>query len=100
MRIIELRRRRPEDGTVQTLARIYVPEPGGRAVIEPTEATDLQWIEGLLAAGGVIGADGRELQPEDGDEYVAALPHSFRGSRLWAEEVPDPRRAQGQGGDG
>lgn len=97
MRIVELRRRRPEDATVQTLARIYVPEDGHEAVIEATDPTELPWIEGLLAAGGVIGSDGGELHPENGEEYVAALPHSFRGSRLWAEEVHDDRGTPGQG---
>ena len=88
MRVVELRRRRPEDGTVETLARIYVPEAGGAAVVEPVRPDERAWVEGLLASGGVIGADGSELHPSDGEAYVRALPSSFRGSRLWAEEVP------------
>lgn len=90
MRVVELRRRRPEDGSIETLARLYAPDDGGPAVIEPAELGDRDWIETLLSAGA-IAADGRVLSPADGEAFVLALPASFRGSRLWAEEVPSDR---------
>lgn len=90
MKIVELRRRRPEDASIETLARIYVPNRGGPAVIEPVNPAELGWIETLLSSGGVIGAGGHALELEDGERYVDALPSSFRGSRLWAEEVSEP----------
>jgi hypothetical protein len=89
VKVVELRRRRPEDATIETLARIYVPDSGGPAIIEPTDPGELGWIQMLLDRGGVIGARGRALTLEDGEQYVDALPSSFRGSRLWAEELPD-----------
>jgi hypothetical protein len=91
VKIVELRRRRPEDASVETLARIFVPEPGmpGQpAVIEPVNPAERDWVEYLISSGGVTNALGRALGVEDGEEFVAALPAALRGSRLWAEEVP------------
>jgi len=85
--IVELRRRRPEDAAIETLARISASESGGSAVIEPVDPADRGWVEELLSAAGVIDDAGRELVAADGAAYVRALPHSLRGSRLWAEEV-------------
>ena len=86
MRAVELRNRLPS-GDVETLARIYVSEPGGPARIEPTSAANLPMIESILDRGGVVDRLGRPLRPADGAAYLRALPQSFRGSRLWAEEV-------------
>lgn len=83
---VELRRRRA-DGTPETLARIVVAEPGGPAVIQPADVADQGWLEEFLLSAGVVDARGRVLRPSDGEAYVRALASSFRGSRLWAEEV-------------
>ena len=90
MRVVELRRRRAADGATEILARIRVPAPGAPARIEAVGPWDAAQVERALEDGGVIGADGRELHPADGDAWLEALPWSVRGSRLWAELVDDP----------
>ncbi len=93
MTIVELRRRRPEDASVETLARIYAPDPDGPAVIEPVDPADREWVEFILSSAGVTGSRGRSLSLADGEAYVRALPQSFRGSRLWAEEIAEDPNA-------
>lgn len=87
MSTVEIRRRRPEDGEIERLARVYANE--GQAAkfdfLIPEYAEGLQ----LLMANGVVDGEGRTLTLEDGEAYVAALPDFYRNSRFWAEVVPD-----------
>ena len=89
MKVVELRIRRPDTGDVETIARIYVAPGAREATIEATHAGEEEWVTTLLSQGGVIDAKGRSLSTNDGLRYVNALSTSFRGSRLWAEEVSE-----------
>jgi len=87
MKVVVLRIRRPEDGEVETIARVFVPVGRREAVVESTKPDEQEWVKTLLGRGGVVDAKGRSLSVADGQRYVNALPTSFRGSRLWAEEL-------------
>jgi hypothetical protein len=84
--VVELRRRRPDTGEVEVLARISVPVPGGPALVEAVGDTDPLTVE-ILLGDGVPDASGAPLLPSAGEAYALALPGAFRGSRLWAERV-------------
>jgi hypothetical protein len=86
MRVVELRRRRPEDGQVERLARIWCDGPGLPASVEILAAQYREGIE-LTLAEGVRDPSGRPLHLADGEAFVAALPEHHRGSRFWAVEV-------------
>ena len=86
MSVVELRRRRPDTAETETLAVFTVPEPGGPAVMEPSEPDDRAGIEAILAQG-VANARGEVVTPADGEAYLTGLLETFRGSRLWAERV-------------
>lgn len=95
--IVEIRRRRPEDGGIEVLGRVVAAEAkgGGPARVEPADDEAGALIAALLAPG-VVGPDGRRLVLADGLAFVAALPDAIRGSRFWAERVG----AQGDGPSG
>jgi hypothetical protein len=86
MSAVELRRRRPDTAETETIARFTVPDPGGPAVMAPSQPDDRAGIEAILAQG-VADARGALVSPDDGEAYLAALVETFRGSRLWAEHV-------------
>ncbi|MGI8928517.1 MAG: hypothetical protein ACR2H0_03485 [Candidatus Limnocylindrales bacterium] len=88
MTVVEIRRRRPDDGQVERLARVYARGPGCPAEYEVL-APDFREGLDMVIADGVTGISGRQLYLADGDEFVAALPEFYRGSRFWAEEVSD-----------
>ena len=85
MRIVELRRRRP-DAEVERLARVYVIESGGPAYLEVYDPENQEGIETLIA-DGATGLDGRWRELADGEAFLAALPVFYRGSRFWAQEL-------------
>ena len=89
MKIVALRIRRPENGEAETIARIYLAPGATEVTIEPVDPNEEKWVRTLLARGGVVDARGRSLSTADGQRYVNALPTSFRGSRLWAEELKE-----------
>ena len=84
----ELRRRKPETGEIETVARIVAPDEGGPARLE-VQDEHRHAVEEILA----IGAPGpRDVTYylADGEPFVRALPGAFRGHRLWAELIePD-----------
>jgi hypothetical protein len=96
MRVVELLRRRPEDGQVELLARVWCDGPGLPASVEILAPQYREGIELTLAEGARDSA-GRALHVADGEAFVAALPDHHRGSRFWAVEVaPDDDRADPQ----
>ena len=87
MIVVELRRRVADTAAVEAIARVFVPVPGGPAVIEPVDPSELPVLDVILG-DGVPDERGATLWPQDGEAYVLALPGALRGSRLWAERVP------------
>ena len=90
MTVVEIRSRRPEDGSIELIGSVSVPEAGGPAVAVGVDTKAQAYLEHLLVAG-VPGADGQMLSGADGERFVAALPDALRGSRLWAIRVPRAR---------
>lgn len=86
MTVVEIRERRPEDGAIEPLGRVFVPKPGGPAVAAPVDPRFEVYLASLVAPG-IIGPGGRRLFLADGEAFVAALPEAMRGSRLWAEPL-------------
>ncbi len=86
--IVVILERRPEDGAIELLARVFVPEPGAAAIAVAADPQFVAYVASLVAPG-VTGPGGRRLFLGDGEAFVAALPDAMRGSRLWAEPVPD-----------
>jgi hypothetical protein len=84
VRTVELRRRRPEDGETERLARVHA-SPGEPAVLEVL-MPGLPGLE-MMIADGIFDDDGRQLTLADGEAFVTALPSFYRGSRFWAEVV-------------
>lgn len=87
-RVVNLLRRRPEDGSVELLARIYVYAAGEPATFEIIKS---EWREGLTATiheGAPEQRSGKLTTLADGERFLDALPLHFHGSRFWAEEVP------------
>jgi len=84
--IVAILERRPEDGAVEPLARVFVPEPGGPAIAVASHPQFDAYVASLVS-GGVVGPDGHRLFLADGEAFVAALPDAMRGSRLWAESL-------------
>lgn len=87
MTIVEIRSRRSEDGAIELIGSVSVPQTGGPAVAVGADAEAQSYLDRLLL-GGVAGPDGRILVAADGEQFVAALPGAIRGSRLWAARVP------------
>lgn len=85
MKIVELRRRRP-DAQIERLARVYVTDPGGPAQLEVYSSENQEGIEALIA-DGATDLNGKWRQLADGEAFLSALPTFYRGSRFWAEEV-------------
>ncbi|MGI8928515.1 MAG: hypothetical protein ACR2H0_03475 [Candidatus Limnocylindrales bacterium] len=85
MKTVEIRRRRPEDGEIERLARVTA-EPGQPAEFDYLIPEFREGIE-VLIADPIVDARGRVIAATDGEAYVAALPEVYRGSRFWAEEV-------------
>jgi hypothetical protein len=86
VRVVAILERRPEDGAVEPLARVFVPTAGGPAIAVAADEHYATYVEGLLASG-VIGPAGRRLFLSDGEAFLEALPDAMRGSRLWAETL-------------
>ena len=87
MIVAELRRRLPDTGEVETIARIVALDDEGPAMIEAAPER-VASVEELLAIGAP-GGGGRTYYLEDGAEFVRRLPSAFRGQRLWAELIDD-----------
>jgi hypothetical protein len=88
MRVVEIRRRRPEDAEIERLARVLVRTPGMPAEVEilmPEFAEGL----GMMLADGVTDEHGAFLRLDDGERFLDALPSFYRSSRFWAEPVED-----------
>ena len=62
MKVVALRIRRPEDGEVETIARVFVPEGSREAVVESTKPDEQEWVKTLLSRGGVVDAKGRSCR--------------------------------------
>jgi hypothetical protein len=86
MRVVELRRRRPEDGEIERLARVYVRSSGEPASFEVLVPDLREGLERLIADGATDDL-GRYVQLSDGEAFLAALPDFYHSSRFWAEEV-------------
>lgn len=86
MIVAELRRRLPDTGEVETIARIVAPDDGPAMIQADPERVAA--VEELLAIGAP-GGGGRTYYLEDGAEFVRRLPSAFRGQRLWAELIDD-----------
>lgn len=85
MRIVEIRRRRPEDGEIQRLVRVFVQRSGDEAEYELL-VPDMPGLEPIIAEGIADGRGGR-LHLADGERYLDELPTFYHGSRFWAEEI-------------
>jgi hypothetical protein len=88
LKTVEIKRRNPRTAEVETLARVWVADPGGPAVFAVLDPTHAEGIAALLDTG-VPGPGGTVLRPVDGAAFVAALPPGLRGSRLWAVDADD-----------
>ncbi|MBA2382977.1 MAG: hypothetical protein H0V73_12775 [Chloroflexi bacterium] len=88
MKVVELRRRRPEDGAVQRLLRVYVREPGQPAEFDLLAPERADGMRSLLAEG-IPDGHGRQLHLSDGDQFLAALVQAYNGSRYWAQVVEE-----------
>jgi hypothetical protein len=86
VKTVEIKRRNPQTAEVETLARVWVAEPGGPATFEAADPAHAEGIAALLDTG-VPGPGGTVLRPADGAAFVAALPQGLRGSRLWAADT-------------
>jgi len=86
VKTVEIRRRNPQTAEVETLARVWVAEPGGPATFEVLDPAHTEGIAALLDTG-VPGPGGSVLRPPDGAAFLAALPPGLRGSRLWAVDA-------------
>lgn len=42
-------------------------------------------VQNQLGLEDIVGDGGKHFKPEDGEDYLLALPIEFSGSRLWAE---------------
>ena len=87
MRVVEIRRRRPEDAEIERLARVFVRAPGGPAEVEVLVPEFREGLESMLADGITDDVAARFLQLEDGEAFLDALPKFYRGSRFWAQKV-------------
>jgi len=85
--VAELRRRLPDTGEVETIARVVAVDEESPATIAAAPER-IEAVEELLAIGAP-GAGGRTYYLADGAEFVRRLPSAFRGQRLWAELVDD-----------
>jgi len=94
----ELRRRRVEDGSVESLAKVWADGPG-RVHVDVYEPAHRPGIESTLA-DGIVARDGRRLTIEDGEAFVEAMPDHYRGSRFWAVRLPfgKPTTESSEGG--
>jgi hypothetical protein len=87
VRTVQLLRRTP-DAETEPLARITATSPGMPVEIEILIPEFREGLE-LLGVGGTIPDDqGQPTTPHDGERYLDALLAHYRGSRLWAREVP------------
>lgn len=68
---------RDEEGVVEELGRVTL-DSEGYAVASTPEVAD------LLDDTRVMW-DGEEIDPEDGRDFITALPFTFRGAMLWAD---------------
>lgn len=68
---------RDEEGAVEELGRVTL-DSEGYAIASTPEVAD------LLDDTRVIW-DGEDIDPEDGRDYITALPFTFRGAMLWAD---------------
>lgn len=89
MRVVEIRRRRPEDASVESLARVFVREPGGRAEVEILVPELREGLESMLADGVTDDVAARFVRLEDGEAFLDALPRFYRSSRFWARELDE-----------
>ena len=87
MKVVEIRRRRPEDAEIERLARVFVRSPGGPAEVEILIPEFREGLESMLADGITDDVAARFLQLEDGEAFLDALPRFYRGSRFWAQKV-------------
>ena len=86
MRTVDIVRRTP-DAETEELARFTVAAPGAPAAMEVLIPEFREGL-GLLGIGERLAdADGRSVDPGDGEAYLDALLLRYRGSRLWAREV-------------
>lgn len=88
MRVVEIRRRRPEDAEIERLARVYVTKPGGPAHLDVFDPDLREGLEALIA-DGATDINGKWRQLADGEAFLLALPTFYHGSRFWAEDVSD-----------
>ena len=86
MRLVEIRRRRPQDGDIERLARVYVRGPGQPAELDVLATDYREGIEQLIAEG-VAAPRGGLVHLADGEAFLDALPVFFHSSRFWAEEL-------------
>jgi hypothetical protein len=91
VKVVEIRRRRPEDGSIERLARVYVARPGEGAQLEVLISDFREGLEQLMAEGATDNR-GELVRMEDGERFVDALPSKYRSSRFWAEEVDEEPR--------
>ena len=85
MRVVEIRGRRPQNGEIQRLVRVFVRRSGDEAEYEIL-VPDMPGLE-LTIAEGIADANGRRLYLADGEPYLDELPTFYHGSRFWAEEI-------------
>lgn len=95
MIVAELRRRKPDTGEVETVARIIAPDGGGPAIMEVDDRHRLA-VEETLAIGAP-GPGDHVYYLDDGEAFVRLLPSAFRGHRLWAELVDEDAQSEGDG---
>ena len=87
MSVVEIRRRRPEDGEIERLALVFVRVEGGPAEVEVLVPEFREGLEAMLADGITDDVAARFLRLEDGQAFIDALPRFYRGSRFWAQRI-------------
>lgn len=88
-RVINILRRRAEDGSIELLARVCVATPGQPATYEVVQPEFHEGITRMLREEVVDEKTGTLLSLADSGRFLNALLALYRGSRFWAAEAPN-----------
>lgn len=87
-RVINILARRPEDGSIELLARVSVAAPGQPATLEVIEPRVRDGITRMLDEDVFDEKTGKRLSLADSGRFLNALLRLYRSSRFWAAEAP------------